>query len=112
MRSLRDRRVLVRIIRGCAALRQPSATVCDPSGIIRAPTATRSHTVAGGLSAANIPRTQATLASDGVNEIFKIGQGDRPQFDLFDPDYLAKIDKIKLPNTKIKLLQQLLAKVT
>ncbi|MFN5847670.1 MAG: type I restriction enzyme endonuclease domain-containing protein, partial [Chitinophagales bacterium] len=26
-------------------------------------------------------------------------------------DYLAKIDKIKLPNTKIKLLQQLLAKV-
>jgi type I restriction enzyme R subunit len=26
-------------------------------------------------------------------------------------DYLAKIDKIKLPNTKIKLLQQLLARV-
>ncbi|MPN34662.1 hypothetical protein SDC9_182156 [bioreactor metagenome] len=31
--------------------------------------------------------------------------------DIFDEDYLAKIDKIKLPNTKIKLLQQLLAKV-
>lgn len=31
--------------------------------------------------------------------------------DLFDEDYLAKIDKIKLPNTKIKLLQQLLARV-
>lgn len=30
--------------------------------------------------------------------------------DIFDDDYLAKIDKIKLPNTKIKLLQQLLAK--
>ena len=30
---------------------------------------------------------------------------------FFDADYLAKIDKIKLPNTKIKLLQQLLAKV-
>lgn len=29
--------------------------------------------------------------------------------DIFDEDYLAKIDKIKLPNTKIKLLQQLLA---
>lgn len=26
----------------------------------------------------------------------------------FDPDYMAKIEKIKLPNTKIKLLQQLL----
>lgn len=32
------------------------------------------------------------------------------EVDLFDPDYLAKIEKIKLPNTKIKLLQQLLAK--
>jgi len=30
--------------------------------------------------------------------------------DLFDEDYLAKIEKIKLPNTKVKLLQQLLAK--
>lgn len=30
--------------------------------------------------------------------------------DIFDDDYLAKIEKIKLPNTKIKLLQQLLAK--
>ena len=50
------------------------------------------------------------LESDGVEEIFKMGQGDTTQVDLFDPDYLAKIDKIKLPNTKIKLLQQLLAK--
>ena len=30
--------------------------------------------------------------------------------DIFDEDYLAKINKIKLPNTKIKLLQKLLAK--
>lgn len=30
--------------------------------------------------------------------------------DIFGPDYLAKIEKIKLPNTRIKLLQQLLAK--
>ena len=50
------------------------------------------------------------LQSDGVEEIFKMGQGDTSEVDLFDPDYLAKIDKIKLPNTKIKLLQQLLAK--
>lgn len=50
------------------------------------------------------------LQSDGVEEIFKMGQGDTTEVDLFDPDYLAKIDKIKLPNTKIKLLQQLLAK--
>ena len=51
------------------------------------------------------------LQSDGVQEIFKLGDDEETQQDLFDEDYLAKIDKIKLPNTKIKLLQQLLAKV-
>jgi len=50
------------------------------------------------------------LASDGVEEIFKLGTGHGKEIDLFDEDYLAKIAKIKLPNTKIKLLQQLLAK--
>jgi type I restriction enzyme R subunit len=48
------------------------------------------------------------LQSDGVEEIFKFGE--ESEQDLFDEDYLAKIDKIKLPNTQIKLLQQLLAK--
>ena len=51
------------------------------------------------------------LQSDGVEEIFKLGNDDESEQDIFDEDYLAKIDKIKLPNTKIKLLQQLLAKV-
>jgi len=51
------------------------------------------------------------LESDGVQEIFKLGDESETEQDLFDEDYLAKIDKIKLPNTKIKLLQQLLAKV-
>jgi type I restriction enzyme, R subunit len=51
------------------------------------------------------------LQSDGVEEIFKLGDEKETEQDLFDEDYLAKIDKIKLPNTKIKLLQQLLAKV-
>jgi type I restriction enzyme R subunit len=48
------------------------------------------------------------LQSDGVEEIFKMGEG--KEYDLFSEDYLSKIEKIKLPNTKIKLLQQLLAK--
>ena len=48
------------------------------------------------------------LHSDWVEEIFKMGQAET--VDIFDPDYLAKIEKIKLPNTRIKLLQQLLAK--
>lgn len=51
------------------------------------------------------------LQSDGVEEIFKLGDAEESEQDIFDEDYLAKIDKIKLPNTKIKLLQQLLSKV-
>ncbi|WP_320113214.1 type I restriction endonuclease subunit R [Draconibacterium orientale] len=50
------------------------------------------------------------ISSDGVEEIFKLGQEGQTEVDIFDDDYLAKIEKIKLPNTKIKLLQQLLAK--
>jgi type I restriction enzyme R subunit len=51
------------------------------------------------------------LQSDGVEEIFKLGDEIETKQDIFDEQYLAKIDKIKLPNTKIKLLQQLLSKV-
>lgn len=50
------------------------------------------------------------LSSDGVEEIFKLNDDKNAETDIFDEDYLAKIEKIKLPNTKIKLLQQLLAK--
>jgi type I restriction enzyme, R subunit len=51
---------------------------------------------------------QDALASDGVEEIFKLGEKSRSRVDIFDDDYLAKIEKMKLPNTKIKLLQKLL----
>jgi len=50
------------------------------------------------------------LKADGVEEIFKLGENGTAEMDIFDDDYLAKIEKIKLPNTRIKLLQQLLAK--
>jgi type I restriction enzyme, R subunit len=50
------------------------------------------------------------LQADGVEEIFKMGEDSTGEADLFDPDYLAKIEKIKLPNTKVKLLQHLLAR--
>jgi type I restriction enzyme R subunit len=50
------------------------------------------------------------IQSDGVEEIFKLGEDEETQIDIFDEIYLEKINKIKLPNTKIKLLQQLLAK--
>ena len=50
------------------------------------------------------------LKSDGIEEIFKLGEDGATEIDIFGDDYLAKIEKIKLPNTKIKLLQQLLKK--
>jgi type I restriction enzyme, R subunit len=50
------------------------------------------------------------LISDGVEEIFKLGDKKESEVDIFGDDYLEKIEKIKLPNTKIKMLQQLLTK--
>jgi type I restriction enzyme, R subunit len=49
------------------------------------------------------------LISDGVEELFKLDKPDEMNNgDIFSDEYLAKIDKIKLPNTKIKMLQKLL----
>lgn len=48
------------------------------------------------------------LQSDGVEEIFKLGKDGAKEVDLFDEEYLSKLEKIKMPNTKIRLLQQLL----
>jgi len=53
---------------------------------------------------------QDAIESEGVEEIFKLGDDNETEIDIFSDDYMAKIDKIKLPNTKIKLLQKLLAK--
>ncbi len=50
------------------------------------------------------------LQSDGVEEIFKLGTENDGKIDIFNDDYIAKIEKIKLPNTKIELLKKLLAK--
>lgn len=54
---------------------------------------------------------QEALMSEGVEEIFKLDKNDpKDNKDIFSDEYMAKIDKIKLPNTKIKLLQLLLTK--
>lgn len=60
--------------------------------------------------AEQIEMIKDALSSDGVEEIFKLNDDKNAETDILDDDYLAKIEKIKLPNTKIKLLQQLLAK--
>lgn len=49
------------------------------------------------------------LQSEGIEEIFKLDKND-PNVDIFSDEYMAKIEKIELPNTKIKLLQMLLKK--
>lgn len=51
---------------------------------------------------------QDAIESEGVDEIFKLGEDEAQEVDLFSDDYLAKLDKIKLPNTKFKLLQKVL----
>ena len=50
------------------------------------------------------------IQSDGVEEIFRLGEDGAATIDIFDDDYLEKIDKIKLPHTKIQLLQKMLQK--
>jgi len=50
------------------------------------------------------------LQSEGVEEVFKMGEDAASQVDIFSDDYLERIANIKLPNTKIQLLQQLLKK--
>ncbi len=50
------------------------------------------------------------LKSEGVEEIYKLGEEENVEQDLFDKEYLEKLQKLKLPNTKIKLLLSLLEK--
>ncbi|NMM50751.1 type I restriction endonuclease subunit R [Marinigracilibium pacificum] len=50
------------------------------------------------------------IKSDGVEVIFKLGEDKESQVDIFNQDYMDIIDKIKRPNTKIAMLQQLLKK--
>lgn len=50
------------------------------------------------------------LHSEGVEEIFKLGDTSSKEINLFDPDFIEKIRKIKMPNAKIRVLEMLLAK--
>ena len=53
---------------------------------------------------------QEALQSNGIEEIFKLDEDGGKEIDLFDDDFLARIEKIKLPNTKFKILQKLVAR--
>lgn len=47
------------------------------------------------------------IQSDGIEELFESGK--HIDIDIFSDEYMARIDKIKMPNTKIKALQRLLS---
>ena len=52
---------------------------------------------------------EEAIKSNGVEELFKKERDlNLNAIDLFDQAYLDKINKIKLPNTKVKILEQLL----
>lgn len=52
---------------------------------------------------------QEALISDGVEELFEEEKEFKVrEVDIFSTDYLKKLDKLNMPNTKIKILQRLL----
>lgn len=51
---------------------------------------------------------QAAMESSGVEEVVKIIENKQGELDLFDPEHLKRIEEIKLPNIRMKLLERLL----
>ncbi|MFA2811719.1 type I restriction endonuclease subunit R [Bacillus mycoides] len=54
---------------------------------------------------------EAAIISEGVEQIYEIGKDTKSknsEIDIFSDEYLARINAIVKPNTKIKILQQLL----
>ena len=54
----------------------------------------------------------SALQSEGVEDVLQLSdaEADQAKQNIFDDEYLQHINRIKLPNTKIKLLQMLLQK--
>lgn len=50
---------------------------------------------------------EGAIQSDGIEELFEAGK--HISVDIFSNEYMAKINAIQLPNTKIKILQRLLS---
>ena len=49
----------------------------------------------------------SAIQSDGIEELFETGK--HIDVDIFSDEYMARIERISMPNTKIKALQRLLA---
>lgn len=50
---------------------------------------------------------EGAIQSDGIEELFETGK--HINIDIFSDEYIDKINRIQLPNTKIKLLERLLS---
>lgn len=50
---------------------------------------------------------EGAIQSDGIEELFETGK--HISIDIFSDEYMDKINAIKLPNTKVKILQRLLS---
>ncbi len=50
---------------------------------------------------------QEAIQSDGVEELFEAGK--HIDVDIFSDEYIEKVNRIPLPNTKVKILQRLLS---
>lgn len=50
---------------------------------------------------------EGAIQSDGIEELFEAGK--HIEVDIFSDEYLERIQQIKLPNTKIKVLERLLS---
>lgn len=51
---------------------------------------------------------EEAIISEGVEEIFKLDDNKANAIDLFNDKFIEKISNLKLPNTKIKILERLL----
>ena len=49
---------------------------------------------------------EGAIQSDGIEELFETGK--HIEVDIFSEEYIARIEQIQLPNTKVKILQRLL----
>lgn len=54
---------------------------------------------------------EEAIISDGVEELFSNSRGGSLKVDIFSEEYLKKISRLRLPNTKIKILEQLLKRL-
>ena len=54
---------------------------------------------------------EEAIKSDGVEEIIQINKEESNDIDILSEEYMARLEKIKLPNTKVKLMEKLLKMV-